>query len=184
MNNILEQIGISKEELIERIVNKALGITSDYKQTGEESWDEIPFADVVDKKINTVIGNLIESMKPKIQERIDTIMGEQINKVFTEPFQPVTQWGEKKGDPITIRDLIANEAHGYWTTVVDDSGKPNASGYGNKTPRSVYYAKQVMTEHYNKELVGEVKKMASEMKAMIPVTIAEEISNTVTKYLK
>jgi hypothetical protein len=35
--DILEQVGITKEELIDRIVEKALGITADYKQTGEET---------------------------------------------------------------------------------------------------------------------------------------------------
>ena len=76
MNNMLEQIGITKEELIERIVNKALGTTADYRQTGEETWVEIPFSDVVDKKITNAIGNIVESMKPLIGTRIETIMTE------------------------------------------------------------------------------------------------------------
>ena len=167
MNNILEQIGITKEELIERIVNKALGITADHRQTDEETWVEIPFSDVVDKKITNAIGNIVESMKPLIETRIETIMTEQINKVFTEPFQPVTRWGEAKE---------------YWSKNVDDSGKVN-NGYGTKTPRSIYYARKVMEDHYKTELATEVKKMATEMKARIPATIAEEISKTVTKYL-
>lgn len=182
MNNMLEQIGITKEELIERIVNKALGITADHRQTGEETWVEIPFSDVVDKKITNAIGNIVESMKPLIETRIETIMNEQINKVFTEPFQPVTRWGEPKGESTTIRDMIADEAKEYWSKNVDDSGKVN-DGYGTKTPRSIYYARKVMEDHYRTELATEVKTMAAEMKARIPATIAEEISKTVTKYL-
>ena len=54
MQDLFEQIGITKEELIDRIVDKALGMAADYRQTGEESWEDIPLSEVVDDKITKV----------------------------------------------------------------------------------------------------------------------------------
>ena len=182
--DILEQVGITKEELIERIVTRALGISAALEQTGEESWEEVPFSDVIDKKVNSAIGNFIEQFRPMIQFRINEIMNQKMNEVFEAPFQPVDKWGNKKGEETTIRDLIALDAKNYWSEKVDENGVVNSSSYSNKTPRSTFYARKVMTEFYDKELVSEVKKLASEMKAKIPETISAEISNTIIRYLK
>src|SRR4030042_6995113 len=107
--DILEQVGITKDELIDRIVEKALGITADYRQTGAESWEDIPLSSVVDKKITDAIGNLVESMKPLITGRIEAIMTDKIEEIFVAPFQKTNQWGEKIGETPTSKDIIEEE---------------------------------------------------------------------------
>jgi len=182
MNNILEQIGITSDELIERIVDKALGMTADYKQTGEETWSEIPFSKVVDAKITAAIGSLIEKMSPIIETRIEDILEAEAQKIFLNPFQRVNKFGEAVGGPTTIKDIIADSAVTYWTTIVGADGKPNPS-YGDRMERAEFYAKKVMTEHYEKELVSVVRDMAKNLKDKIPATISDEISKTVLKYI-
>jgi hypothetical protein len=184
MQDLFEQIGITKEELIDRIVDKALGTAADYCQTGEESWADIPLSEVVDDKITKAIGNLVDKMKPFIQGRIETIMVSEVEKVFTMPFQPVNRWNEPKGELTTIRDMISKEAEDYWSTKVDENGKVSGQYNSAKEPRAVFFARKVMTEYYEKELVQEVKNMASELKNRIPETIAGEITKTVLKHLK
>ena len=183
MSNILEQVGITKEELIERIVEKALGITAEHKQTGEETWEEIPLSSVVDEKINSAIGDFISKMEPFITKRIEIIMDEQIEAVFNKPFQKVNNWGEKKGEVTTIKDIIYDDAKKYWTLMVDKDGR-ETNGYGDKFTRAEFYARKVMQTHYEKELEHEVKKMSLEMKQKIPQTIAQEITKTIVGYLK
>jgi hypothetical protein len=79
--------------------------------------------------------------------------------------------------------MIADEARVYWTTKVDRNGN-SSDGYGDKTERAIYYARKIMSEYYEKELVSVVKQMASDLKAKIPETISEEITKTVLKHLK
>ena len=184
MSDILSQIGITKEELIDRIVDKALGITADQNQNGEGSWEGVPFSRVVDQKITAAIGNLVQNMTGKIQDRIDQTMMVKIEEVFTTPFQRTDRWGKIIGEPTTIRDLIYDDAKAYWTTKVDATGKVDNSGYGDRIERAVFYAKMVMTQVYDAELKTTVKKMAEDLKSMIPVTIAQEISSAVVKHLK
>jgi len=181
--DILEQVGITKEELIDRIVEKALGITADYKQTGEETWEDIPLSRVVDQKITAAIGNLVESMKPKIQDRINEIMDKEVEKVFSQPFTPVDRFGYGKGETTTIRELIAKEAIEYWTEKVDDNGN-KTNGYGVQTVRAEFYAKKFMKEFYTKNLSEYAENMAKEVKAKIPATFAEEVAKSFARYFK
>lgn len=185
MSNLLEQLGITREEVIDRIVNKALGLNSDSKQVGKDEWETVPFSEVVDQKIEQAIGNILESAKTVIQNKIFETVDREAKKVFDSPFQMVNRFGEPTGDLITIRDLIANESLDYWNTEVDEKGQPVKGGYYSvKIKRSQYYARKIMTEVFDKELVTEVKKMAIELKNKIPSTISEEISKIVTSYLK
>lgn len=100
--NILEQVGITKEELIERIVNKALGLTAEYNQTGEDTWEEIPFSLVIDKKINTTIGKVVENMAPLISSMVEEIMSQKIDEVFTKPFYKTNRFGEMSLNSLAI----------------------------------------------------------------------------------
>lgn len=185
MSDILAQIGITKEELIDRIVEKALGITADYRAVGPESWEDIPLSSVVDTKIEKAIGSLIETMSSKIESRINAIMSKKVEEVFTAPFQRVDKWGAKKGEPTTIRDMIFDEANEYWSKQVDRDGKQSSGGYGSETTeRAIFYARKVMTDVYDRELVKTVKEMAENLKKRIPATIAEEITATVVRHLK
>ena len=184
MSTIFEQIGITQEELIERIVDKALGCTAEYKQTGEESWEDLPFSEVVDNKISKALSGIIDALKPAIQEKIDCLIEKEVEKVFTSPFQRVDRWGEPKGKPITIRDIIATETQDYWSTIVDHNGKPSSEYHSDKQQRSVYYAKKVMTQVYDKELVSVVQNIAKDLKSRIPATIADEMTKTIKNYLK
>ena len=183
MQNILEQIGITKEELIDRIVDKALGMSADYSQRGEDSWDEIPFSKVVDAQITKAIGDLILKMSPVIERRVEEVLTAEADKVFLMPFQRRDRFGEAVGEPTTIKNIIADSAEKYWTTLVGSDGKTGPS-YGDKKERAEFYAVKVMTEYYDKELVGVVREIAKELKSRIPKTIADEISKTVTSYLK
>jgi hypothetical protein len=185
MSDILSQVGITKEELIDRIVDKALGITADTRQTGEESWDDIPLSKVVDKKVEVAIGNLIETFTGHIKTRIDAIMDAKIELVFTTPIQRLDLWGSKIGEPVALRDMIYDEAKNYWLQKVRDNGEVIKQGDYNRegTERAVYFARKVMTDVYSKELTDTVKTMAEDLKNRIPKTIGDEITKTVLKHL-
>lgn len=180
--DILTQIGITKEELIDRIVDTALGITAGYEQTGHESWEELPLSEVVDKKIETAIGKLVDRLKDQIEKQIDKIMAQKIEEVFNAPFQRTNQWGDKIGEPTTIRDMVANEAINYWNQKVDDDGK--TSKYNSKQTMAEYHAKQVVKKVYDTELAAAVEVMIKDFRAKIPDTIGEIMAKTVVKYFK
>lgn len=189
MDNIIDQLGITREEIIDIIVNKALGekaksLSDEFDPENGDSWENFPYLEDVDKQIREIIRTYIKNRTEGIENQINKIMEEEIDKVFKLSYQPVNQWGEKLGGITTIRDVIANEATKYWSVIVNDRGEPASYLSGCDMSRAHYHAKKVIKDHYDKELVTVVKKMAEEFKNMIPATIASEITNTVIKYLK
>ena len=111
--DLLRQLGITKEEMLERITDRALGITADHRQTGEESWDDIPFSSVVDRNIKDAIERLVASMESKISERIDLLLNEKMIEVFERAYQPVDRWGKPVGPMTTVRDIKATLIGAY-----------------------------------------------------------------------
>lgn len=185
--DILEQVGITKEELIERIVERALGVAADYRQTGCENWQDIPLSEVVDKKITEAIGNLVKKFEEKIETRVDEITNAEVNKLLEKPFQPVNEWGEAKGEKTTVKQIIVNYASGYWDVKIGSDGKPVREGvyhYDNLLTRGEAYAQKVVKDIFTSVVEKQVKEIASDLAAKIPETIGSEISKMVVKHLR
>jgi hypothetical protein len=183
MSDLLTQLGITKDDLIDRVVDKVLGFTSGHIQTGEDMWEDVPLAKEIDNKIHSAIGSLVKAAEPMIQSRITTIMDAQVEAIFSAPFYRRDQWGGQTGVPTTIRDMIYEQSEKYWITEVDENGKVG-NGYSKKMARAEWYAMGVMKKVYDSELTEVVKKMADELAARIPKTIGDEITKTVIKHLK
>ena len=185
--DILEQVGITKDELIERIVERALGVAAAFRQTGCESWEEIPLSEVVDKKITEAIGNLVKEFEEKIKTRVDEITSAEVNKLLDKPFCPVDEWGQVIGEATTVKQIIVNYASGYWDVKVGTDGKPAREGtyhYESLPTRGEVYAQKVVKDLFTSTVEKQVKEIASELVAKIPETIGEEITKTVVKHLR
>lgn len=183
MDDLLKQLGITREEIIDRITSKALGLAADQVQGEDGEWQDVAFCQVAEKKIEEAIKNLIKNLQPTIQQKIDQLVTARTEEIFLKPFQPVNEWGEKQGEPTTIKDMISKEAIKFWECAVDDNGDVTKYGSGKQT-RAAYYAKKVTRDYYSQELTHEIKKMALEIKNKIPATIADEIREAIFKYLK
>lgn len=181
--NLLEQLGITKEEMLERITDRALGLTADHRQTGEESCEEIPFSSVIDKNIKEALKKFVESMEGKITERIETLLNERMIEVFERSYQPIDRWGKEIGPRTTVRDKIMDMAESYWMDAVDASGQ-KADNYSAKKRRFEWAVERCVAETMQNEIRQSVQKLAADLKAKIPEAIGKEISETVVKYLK
>jgi hypothetical protein len=179
MSDLLEQLGITREEVIDKIVNKALGAVASYRQTGEETWEDIPLHTTVDKKIKQSIDGLMESMKVQINGRIDEILANEISRIFSGPFQQVNTYGEPVGELTTVREMIMNFAKNYWNDRVDSNGKPAGQYVQKAMTRAEFQAKAVIDETYKTLLSTSVTSMMEEIKKEIPDTIAKELAQKI-----
>lgn len=180
---ILEELGITREELIQRTIDKILEIPSGFESSGVEDYVEVSIHDEVKQAINNQVKAIVEKSSLAIQKAIDDAIRENVEAVFSKPFTPVDRWGDKKGTPTTIRDMIADESMTYWTKKVNERGEVD-NGYGTQMLRVEYYAKKFMLEFYSKELSGYAENMAKEVKAKIPQTFASEVAASFMKYFK
>ncbi len=181
--NLLTELGITKDELIERTVCKILEIPSNAGVDDYGEFIELSIHEEVKKQVNDSIKSVIEQSKEVIQNTIDEAIKKNVEEAFTKPFYPLDNWGRPKSEkPTTIYDLIADEAKDFWNQTVNNRGEVVKS-YSEKQTRAEYYAKKVMKEFYTKELERSAKSLVEEVREKIPDTFADEIAKSFKRYL-
>lgn len=85
----------------------------------------------------------------QIQETID----EAVRTGFDLEYCRVNNWGQPEGEKTTIRKQLDATIQGYWTTKVDPrTGKPDSSGYGDKTTRAEFLMAQICAENFSEQM--------------------------------
>jgi len=124
----LEAIGISAEELQERVVDRI----------AERALNNLSFDEYGDPHARP--SALKRKIDEEIQKRIDEAVTEIADKhilpnvseyVETLTLQTTNKWGEKKGEPITFIEYLVERAHAYMTEEVDWNGKTKGVEYGS-----------------------------------------------------
>jgi hypothetical protein len=137
----LEALGITTEELQDRVIDKIVGriLTNrewDY-ETEEEYESNSDFARKLKKRVQEMIDQKINDMAdkhilPNVSQYIENLTLQETNK-----------WGEKKGESVTFIEYLANRAEEYMREEVDLDGKGKGeqasySWSGSKQSRITY----------------------------------------------
>ena len=122
----LEALGISKEELADRIINQAVDAllrTIDFMdEDGEAVMVETGLARRIEKlavaRIDAKVEELAaQQLMPRIDTMIDTLV-----------IQQTTQWGEKRGKSMSVLEYIIERAEAFMVEPVDLNGRSKAEG--------------------------------------------------------
>lgn len=128
----LEQLGFSKDEVLDRIVDGCVeGIlkTTYYDEDGDPV-----------KRESAILGRIVK----KITEQVDKAVGEVVEihilpnaRQYVESIclQETNRWGEKKGNSVTFVEYLVKKAEEYLTEDVDSNGK------NQKESQSSYWCK-------------------------------------------
>jgi len=122
--------------------------------------DDSDLGDIARKEINARIEKLV---KEKLNACVDSALSEEMERILSKEIIPVDIFGDKVGDPTTIRAAIAVRARDYWMEKVDEKGKPDPRGWGTH-PRHEFLFKRIAGEEFDKvvkqnmvDLVGAFK---------------------------
>jgi hypothetical protein len=122
----IESLGISKEELIERVVERITESVMTEKVRGgyggDDDYDderelETPFAQHLNKAVLSKINQAIDAIA---QKHVLPNVTEHLEKLT---LQETNQWGEKKGKALTFIEYLVWRAEQYMTEQVDLNGK-------------------------------------------------------------
>lgn len=145
----LEALGISAEELTNRIVDRAteqLLTSTGYDEDGEEYTTESRLARKVTDNIKKMVDGKILALAEK---HILPNMGSYIE---TLTLQETNRWGEKTGKPVTFIEYLTERADVYMREEVNHSGKTKEQeGYSwsKSTTRVAFMVNQHL--HYSIE---------------------------------
>jgi hypothetical protein len=132
----LASLGITEEQLVEKIVDNTVQrlLTSvGYDEEGDEFVDDSRLVknlnDITKKLIDAKVEQLADAhVKPLIESRLESLV-----------LQQTSQWGEKRGTPVTFIEYLVQRADAYMVEPVDHDGKTRgesgSSYWSSKTTR-------------------------------------------------
>lgn len=122
--SLLEQIGITKEELqkrvVERLCDRVMG-TVECDGDGYEYSTDSQFARKLAASVEEAVDKRIEEIGAKY---VDPQVSEIVEKLT---IQRTNEYGDKKGKPYTFVEYMASRAEAYLMESVDSQGNPKTA---------------------------------------------------------
>lgn len=144
--------GITKEEIIELAAQKL----------ADQMADPESLSDSVDSKINERVQKLFETL---INTKVDAFLSEQMSAIISKEICPVDIFGEKTGEPTTIKAVLAKRAREFWDIKVNEEGKPG-DYYSNK-PRHQWMFEKIVKEQFAEAVKQNITNLVGEFKNAI-----------------
>lgn len=167
MNNL--PFEITKEEVLNLAAQKLVDA-----YTGEEGW-----TDIVDRLIRDKVSSLFADAK--ITQRIDEALSSEIERLLGEEVHPVDIWGEKTGQPTTIRAAIAERARIFWEVKVDSEGR-ETTYVGLK--RSEVLMKSLLKAEFEKAVKTNAEVIVAEFKKAILADATKLVTDNINRLIK
>lgn len=112
-----------------------------------------------------------------IEAQVNTIVEDALIKVFT----PVDEFGDPKGEPTTVKAILAKKAKSFLEEKVDNSGKAQVSHYQSLKPRVEYLIGKLFEEALDHSAKSEIKKIADQAKEKAHLEVAKLIVAQIQK---
>ena len=161
MMSALQELGFTKEELEQKVIQKiADDLLLEYgydSETGATEADHSPLArkfhEIIKKHVDRQINKMAEEyVVPRVREIIESVSLQQTN-----------QWGEKQGTSKTFVEYLTESAQAYLMQPVDYEGKPD-SGYSNKNQTRLVH---LVHKHLHYSIENAMKAAVEQVKAAI-----------------
>ena len=114
MEFTLEQLGLTNEELQQRIIDQ---ICEALLWDDEDGYRDSEFARRVEKSVETRINDAVAAVADKWMQK------EFVGHIESLTFDDTNRYGEKKGETLTFREYLVKRIDSYLTEQVDYQGK-------------------------------------------------------------
>lgn len=162
MSLTLESIGLTQEELQERVVEtlcNRLLTTFSFDDEGEAYGSQSNLRKQLDKRIQERIDQTINALAekhvlPNVTSYLENLCLQETNK-----------WGEKQGQPLTFIEYLVSRAEHYMAEQVDFQGKTKEKGdynWSGKQTRVAYLVHQHLQysiENAMKQAIADANKV-------------------------
>lgn len=117
----------------------------------------------------------------KVQEMAEDKIVSAIDEAFEKPFTPTSRYGESKGDPMTIREMIDDKISTWLKESVDYQGR-TADSYNNRGKSlRVHY---LIRKHIEDAMKLDLEKLVKEQVETFPKDIGKIVTEAVQQGLK
>lgn len=125
--------------------------------------------------------SIADEVSAIVSETVTSKVGAIIDGVLDEKMQRTNEWGEKKGEPLTLREMIAREKEAWLSERVNNEGKAVGNSYGTYDTRLQYLMKAYVKDRFGKEISAELQKTVDDLKAQMKDNAREALVKSVEK---
>ena len=122
-------------------------------------------------------GDIRKAVQDEVRLTIQSTVGAIIEKTVNEPIQQHNCYGEKVGEPTTLKALIGKAAEGYLGEKVNERGE--ASGYQANQSRLDYIVKKNVEATIDYTMQKEIKQAVEAAVAAAQLKVAEAVAKLI-----
>ena len=122
-------------------------------------------------------GDIRQAVHDEVRATIQSSVGAIIEKTVNEPIQQHNHYGEKVGEPTTLKALIGKAAEGYLGAKVNERGE--AGGYQANQSRLDYIVKKNVEATIDYTMQKEIKQAVEAAVAAAQLKVAEAVAKLI-----
>lgn len=183
MSLTLQDLGLSQDELVDRVVNATATalLTSTVLRVADDDEDE--------DTTYQVASPLKKQLDAEIQRRVDTavaaLLAQHIeplvaSKLETLLLVPTNQWGERKGEPETFLEYATRRADAYLTEKVNHDGKSQSEANGYSWSASTTRVVHLANQYLKFEIERAMKAALADVNSRIAGGISAAVTQAMT----
>ncbi len=121
-------------------------------------------------------GDIRTAVQDEVRLTIQSSVGEIIEKAVNDPIQQHNGYGEKVGEPTTLKALIGKAAEGYLGAKVNECGE---TGYSANQTRLDYIVKKNVEATIDYTMQKEIKQAVEAAVAAAQLKVAEAVAKLI-----
>ena len=170
-NELLNALGVTQEELLKLAVEKLADMMADQE-------------DMYDKTQEEISRRLDKLFAKRIDAALNDFLKEELDRLVSATVTPTDIWGEKIGEPTTIRDALIAKAKDYWATKVDSNGDPAKNNYGRSQPRSEWLMSKLLQTEFDAVVKQNIVNVLGALKESMREDIAKKTSAVLDELIR
>lgn len=164
----INPFNVSRDELLNLAAEKLVEQLGDTEQL----WTQAE--SMVSKRVNEVVCK-------GLKERVDAKLNEEMERVLSSVVTPVTIWGEREGQPTTLKAILSERAKKFWEVKVDSNG--NESSWGGE-PRYEKLMKELLRKEFDAAVKNNAELIVSEFKKALTADAQRIVAENIEKLIK
>ena len=131
-------------------------------------------------KIHAEVNKRIDALfKGRADAQISAAIDDAIRNGFEREYCRISSWGERQGEPTTIRKELEKLISGYWNEKVDRDGKPRSYPGSNDITRAEWLMMQLVANDFKDAMKQHVINITGGLKD----GLRQELHKTVNQLL-
>ena len=161
--------GITPEEIIELAAQKL----------SDQLADSEALQNSVEGKVNARIEKLFAT---NLNAKVEAFLSAEMERILSAEICPVNIWGEKQGNPTTIKAVLATRAREFWDTKVNSDGKPG-DFYSNK-PRHEWLFEKIVKDQFAEAVKQNITNLVGSLKDSLSTSAAKIVREHIDKIIQ